>query len=875
MRFALLACFLMSSASAVLANDAAPAAILKAEGYVQPGSTIYETVTAPWHLNVTGGAMSPDRSRMLITVSDGMPKLANLAKSYVRLAGFAVDLEAERSRTLTMRNNAGYDVMDVKTGERASVVLPDGLRVTGASWSPDGSKIAMIGMTDKETHLYVADAKGLRARRVGPALKLTGTSGFDWLADSSRVAVVIRPDASAMPARSAISPMPWVRNTTRAQEGLRTYASLLQTPTDGDQFEDLMLGQLALVNLDNGSVQKVGAPQMYTSVASASDGSAFLVSATSRPFNYIQPYSTFPSKTYYMAPEGKEIHVVSRRGGASASDEVDLSFLLFDDEGNWIDDEQRRGGQGAAGGSGSGAQTVGNGMRSLGFAPDGKGLTFLQLEPMNREDRDAPRKDRLMRWMPPYRDEDKSEIYSTETRINSVQFSDDFGSLFLSQTVDGKSVVNMVKLSDPGTVVKVLENPTGDDAFYSNPGSLVTVSSPFGGRVVMVGSDGAVFLSGTKYDKNPAENAPRAFVTKVALPSGEKTTVFESAADKVESASPLDDDFGTMLVDRESPTEVPQMFYVERGSGVDRQITKNIDYAPSLTQARDRVVRVKRADGFEFDVTVTLPRYSVTGHDKPAMFWFYPSEVVDQATYDRGKRSFNKNRFTRVSSSTTRHLLNEGYVVVNNDCPIVGPSEAPNDQFRHQLIMNLSATIDALSKERLIDRERLAIGGHSYGGFGTANALIHTPFFKAGIAGAGNYNRTLTPYGFQREPRKLWQMREVYSEVSALLHADKLTGALLMYHGMDDQNVGTNPQHSKNMFHALESLGKTASLYMYPFEDHGQIAEETRLDMWARWVAWLDIHVKNPGSAKEEESEAPARDSDGDGDGSPVVHARF
>ena len=58
-------------------------------------------------------------------------------------------------------------------------------------------------------------------------------------------------------------------------------------------------------------------------------------------------------------------------------------------------------------------------------------------------------------------------------------------------------------------------------------------------------------------------------------------------------------------------------------------------------------------------------------------------------------------------------------------------------------------------------------------------------------------------------------------------------------------NVGTNPINSERMFHALNGLGKTTALYMYHFEDHGQIAEETRLDMWARWSAWLEKYVKN------------------------------
>jgi dipeptidyl aminopeptidase/acylaminoacyl peptidase len=73
-----------------------------------------------------------------------------------------------------------------------------------------------------------------------------------------------------------------------------------------------------------------------------------------------------------------------------------------------------------------------------------------------------------------------------------------------------------------------------------------------------------------------------------------------------------------------------------------------------------------------------------------------------------------------------------------------------------------------------------------------------------------------------------------------------MTGAVLLYHGMADQNIGTDPINSPRLFQALDALGKNAALYMYPYEDHGQIAQETILDQWARFVAWLDMWVKNP-----------------------------
>ena len=186
--------------------------------------------------------------------------------------------------------------------------------------------------------------------------------------------------------------------------------------------------------------------------------------------------------------------------------------------------------------------------------------------------------------------------------------------------------------------------------------------------------------------------------------------------------------------------------------------------------------------------------------------------------------------------------------MVQPDVPIVGPQGRMNDNYVNDLRNNLSAVIDELDRLGYIDRQRLGIGGHSYGAFSTVNAMVHTPFFKAGIAGDGAYNRTLTPNNFQSERRDLWEARDTYLAMSPILYADRLTGALLMYSGMEDQNVGTDPTNSVRLLHALQGMGKTAALYMYPYEDHGQATKETILDQWARFSAWLDLYVK--GTAK-------------------------
>jgi len=68
---------------------------------------------------------------------------------------------------------------------------------------------------------------------------------------------------------------------------------------------------------------------------------------------------------------------------------------------------------------------------------------------------------------------------------------------------------------------------------------------------------------------------------------------------------------------------------------------------------------------------------------------------------------------------------------------------------------------------------------------------------------------------------------------------------MLMYHGAADNNTGTFLIQSERMIQALTGLGKTAVLYIYPYESHGPRCIETYMNLWARWVEWFDKYVKN------------------------------
>lgn len=832
----------ISAASPALAQQDS---VLHEEAYLTPAPEIARIVTAPRHENVSLTDLSPDGRYFLHTVSSGMPTVADYAKPHRLLGGLFIDTRASRARSFTTGTGIGFDVISATDGRSVRIAAPSGARVSSARWSPDGKSIAYFAHFADATYLYVADAASGKARRVtGNRLLATLVTSFEWTADSRSIVTVLLPDnRGPEPKEPAVPQEPRVRVTKEGENKLRTYASLLADPYEQALLEYYITGQLAIVDVARGRVRKIGKPAMIRAVDPAPKGDYFRVTTIQKPFSYIVPVNNFGTVEEIWDLDGKVLAELQARP-VNEGIRVQRDSTTADTE-----------------------------RRMLAWRPDGEGLSFLQMEPAPaRSDSaaaggEAPageraptrRKDRVMQWLPPFDSASARVVYASDTRLGSVQYSTDPKLIFLSESARGSTHVYAVSLDEPTKKHTIYRHRTED--FHSNPGTLITTTSVgagssggFGGfrgpsGLVRLSSDGgSVYLSGVVYSKNPMEEAPRPFIDRVEIETGKKERLFESSKDAYERVTAvLDDDLQRFVISRESPTMVPDFYLVDRSGGGERKLTQNVDHTPEITAAQRRMVQVTRADGIKFWVKVTLPAEYTPGTRLPAMFWFYPREYTDQESYDRSKRTFNKNQFPRVAPRTMEILTRAGYAVIEPDAPIIGPAGRMNDFYVPDLRNNLAAVIDELDRQGIIDRARLGLGGHSYGAFSTVNAMVQTPFFKAGIAGDGNSNRLLTPIGFQTERRELWQARDIYLEMSPFLFADRLTGALLMYHGMDDQNVGTHIIHSERLFHALNGLGKTAALYMYPYEDHGPVTRETLLDMWTRWVAWLDKYVKNAG----------------------------
>jgi dipeptidyl aminopeptidase/acylaminoacyl peptidase len=310
----------------------------------------------------------------------------------------------------------------------------------------------------------------------------------------------------------------------------------------------------------------------------------------------------------------------------------------------------------------------------------------------------------------------------------------------------------------------------------------------------------------------------------------------------------LDAKNGVYLTSRESTLEAPN-YYI-------RNIKKRVAPLPitdfknpyaGLEGIVKEKISYKRDDGINLTGNLYLPKGFDPKKDKPlpVIIWAYPIEYRSAA--DAAQVRGSKFTFTRINYGSPIFWVTQGYAVLDAaEMPIVGEGgKEPNDNFIPQLHLNAHAAIKKLSDMGVGDSNRVAVGGHSYGAFMTANLLAHTKLFKAGIARSGAYNRSLTPFGFQGEERTYWEAPDVYANMSPFNYAHKIKTPILLIHGELDNNPGTFPIQSERMYNAIKGHGGTVRYVVLPYESHGYSAKENILHMLWEQDQWLDKWVKN------------------------------
>ncbi len=801
------------------------------DSYVQPNSTIREIFDRDKNYN-TLDQLGPDGSHFMVPIRQEMSSLQLMTQRTLRLAmlEFCPDVNREwRLSTYGMRGLKIYSLVDRRS---LQVQVPADILISHMTWSPDGQKIAFLAHLSEGTQVWTTDVSTGEAAPLNQSYVMAtlggrrqrgGGSGrtlLQWTPENSVITLLVPANRGPEPQADPIPGAPMIRRTREKPTPTRTLPFLLRTTHDQDLFRYYTTAQLA--ELAPGRPAKaIGRPGMYTGLSVSPDGRHILAEKVVEPFSYIVAATSFGQELEVLDRSGRRLSVIRKTPLQEAS---------------------TRAGQNPN-------QDL---PRDVAWRPDGKGLTFLQLAPKQDDEDAADREDRLMQLDAPFDVARATTLVSSEKRISGATYSRDGRFAFATLSGEEKQDIVAFDLNTQNPATQVLAGGIDSDDVLNLPGQLMTRRTGNGVPYALLSSDSSsAYLQGAGSQE---DFKAQPFVDRVNITSGRKNRLFEGSKQMWERPLvPLDSDLERMIVSRESKTVFPDS-YLWSSSGSMENLTQNRDPFPEITSAKRVDFSFQRRDGVTVRARISLPIGYVEGTRVPAIFWTYPNEYQSVEEYQRGVLQGRRSVPDHNSYSPLSYLrwsdiwLTQGYAVVYPDVPIIGKGNQFNDNYLAHMADTLYAAIRKVDEMGYVDVDRIGHGGHSYGAFATANLLAHTPYFKAGIAGDGAYNRSLTPMSFQGERRFVWEAQTTYLEMSPFFSADHIDTPLLMYHGAQDNNSGTFLIQSERMMQALTGLGKTAVLYIYPFESHAPVSKESLLDLWARWVDWFDTHVKNGGA---------------------------
>ncbi len=785
------------------------------DGYREPDAALKAIVDAPRAPQVS---LSPRRDLVAFTGMPGLPGIDVVAQPELKLAGVRIHPKVFARSSFTFGND--FWLMDVASGEELRIAgLPQPLSIAGSAWSPD-QKYVVLNQVEpaKGTNaLWLVDVAARRARLLlAQPLNSVAGSGYRWMPDSRRLLVNLRPTGlGPLPEADGVPTGPAIQQTgaTGRVVSVRTYQDLLRNEADARQFEYLLRSQPALVGVD-GKVVPVGAADLYTGLSASPDGRFVLTQRITRPFSYLVPYSAFPRVVEVRDLTGNVVHTVAK-------------LPLVE-------------------GLPTGNDAVPTGVRAIGWRGDADAtLVWAEAQDGGDPARPADVRDIVYLQAAPFRDP-PVVLARLASRYSGVQWGrGDFALLNEYWWKTRQFKTWRVQPDAPQAAPVAFDGGSSEDR-YADRGNVVQTLNPQGRFLIQFSEDGQALY---RIGEGASPEGDRPFLDRQSLVDGTATRLFHSAAPYYERPLVLlDAGARRIITSRESQTERANYYVRQTGSeAAPVALTRFPHPTPQLRDVQKELIRYKRADGVELTGTLYLP----PGYDAvrdgplPLLMWAYPAEFKSAAA--ASQVSGSPYRFNGISYWGPLPYLATGYAVLDDpSMPIVGEGDAePNDTYVAQLTANAQAAVDEVVRRGVADRDRIAVGGHSYGAFMTANLLAHTRLFRAGIARSGAYNRTLTPFGFQSEERNFWQAPQTYAAMSPFHHAGRIKDALLLIHGEQDNNSGTFPMQSERLFAAVKGLGGNARLVMLPNESHGYRARESIMTMLAETSDWLDRHVKN------------------------------
>lgn len=811
-RLALVSTAALAGAAAQAQPAAAPAAPAPLIEYRQPSAAVRAVLDAP---ALPQHQISPDHATLAIVRLRRHRPLADLARPVTRLAGERLDAVARGPHLVNP-----IEAITLKTladGRERALPLPEGGGFHTLRWSPDGRRLLLQRRTDAGTELWVSETAQPALRRLsGVRLNMVLERDFTWLGPDELLLPTVPDGLPAAPV-PGLPAGPTVQESFGRASPERTLQNLLANPQDEELFAHLATSQLRAVNLASGASRVVGAAGLVSrvqAVGSAAGGMrVLLVERLARPFSYQVDWEDF----------AREVQLVDAGSGRVLRELPGVRLK-----------------------EGVPVQGVVSGARQFWSSPHADGAVYW-VEALDGGDprSKVPHRDRVLRLDPPYRGEAR-EVHRSVQRLVAWNWLETRERALITEYDRDRVWVTTDIVALDGTAGPVrLQDRSWRDR-YADPGTPLQRVLPGSGRSVVRVDDGALWLAGA----GASPSGDRPFLDRWELAGARPVRLFQAGESHFERVfavlGPVAGEPPRIVTSRESLAEPPNLV-LRSGEGLARMqpLTAHADPTPGLRGIQRERVRFKRADGVDLSFWLYLPpghKGRNAGDTRPTFVWAYPEEFTDPSV--AGQVSGSRNRFLGFGGTNPLMLLLEGYVVLMDaTMPVVGDPKTVNDSFIEQIGANARAIVEQAVALGVTQRDKVVVGGHSYGAFMVANLLAHTDLFKAGIARSGAYNRTLTPFGFQAERRTLWEAPDSYLRLSPFLAADRIKEPVLLIHGEADDNPGTFPLQSQRLYQALAGTGGNVRYVLLPHEGHGYSARESQGHVLWETAEWMRRHV--------------------------------
>lgn len=751
---------------------------------------------------------------MLLSERNPYPSVEELARPELRIAGLRINPANYSLSRGNYINN--FTLKNIKTGKTYPIAgLPTPLFAGNITWSPDEKKIAFTQTGAKTVDLYIIDVASQKAVKTSKQPLNTVLTGFGgaatWLDNTTLLYRVATKPASAAPAKPAVPTGPTVQQNLGKVAPSATYEDLIKTPYDEQLFE--FFGTSQLVANKGGIETAVGKPSINSGITLSPDRKYMMVRTIKKPFSYLVTAQGFPSTVKITDLSGKTVKVLaelpSSEGTPSGYDNTQNIDRAFD----WRDDEPAT-------------------------------ITWAHPLDSGRIRKKVDFHDAVYALNAPFTGQ-PVELFKTQYRYRGTQWGNEQIAL-VREGLRSKQLDRVDRFNTTEQKLEKLYERNTNDA-YGDPGSPVTVKNKYGREVILTTDNGTKLLMNNTTGASDKGDLP--FLARFDIATAKSEILWRCQEGYFETVvDVIDPDKLVLLTRRESQKDVPNYYVKNLVLRVaDRPITAFANPYPQLVGVTKEKIHYKRADGVDLTGDLYLPK----GYNKdkdgplPVLIWAYPREF--NSASDAAQVRGSQYKFTVIGGGSPVFFVTNGYAILDNaEMPIVAKDgKKPNDTFVEQLQLNAEAAINKLSEMGVGDKNRIAVGGHSYGSFMTANLLAHTSLFKAGIAESGAYNRTLTPFGFQNEDRTYWEDPKLYYDMSPFSFADKIKTPILLIHGDADDNSGTFPINSERLFAAIKGLGGTVRFVYLPYEAHGYRGRENLLHKLWEINTWLDTYVKN------------------------------